>query len=213
MKTILVSLALCAPWAAAGAARAGCCATNTTPSCCARPEAPARFSEKSLYQTESSWAADSGKQIKLSSLSRTPQVVVMFFASCTYACPVLVNDLRRIEAALPEESRHKIGFTLVSFDSKRDTPEALADYRSIRNLDPKRWTLLHGQPDDVLELAALLGVRFKEDAAGQFAHSNIITILNEQGEIVYQVTGLNQDIGPAVSALTKLIASKDVAAK
>lgn len=80
----------------------------------------------------------------------------------------------------------------------------MADYRRTRQLPADRWSLLCGQPDDVLELAALLGVRYKEDANGQFMHSNVISILNAQGEIVYQQIGLNQDITETVRILENL---------
>src|SRR5262245_60767301 len=101
----------------------------------------------------------------------------MFFAKCEYACPLLVHDMKRIEAALPEHVRSNVGFVLVSFDSDRDTPAALAEYRKNHEL-AANWTLLRGAPDDVLELGALLGVKFKKDARGQFAHSNVITVLD-----------------------------------
>src|SRR5262249_5586746 len=100
--------------------------------------------------------------------------------------------------ALPENLRTNVGFVLVSFDSERDTPAALHKYRLEHQLDSGRWTLLHGKPDDVLELSALLGVKFKKDAQGQFMHSNVITFLNSEGEISFQETGLN--LSPAVVA-------------
>lgn len=182
----------------------GCCATKTVPACCAKAEPAAAFSDKSLYQTEAKWTTDANQQIKLADLKGRPQVVVMFFASCQYACPILVHDLTRIEAALKPEWRGKVGFTLVTFDTKRDTPAALAKFRATRNL-PANWTLLHGADDDVLELAALLGVKYKEEANGQFAHSNLITVLNGDGEIVQQLAGLGQDINAIVRALEKLL--------
>jgi len=192
--------------AASAIAEGGCCSTNTTPSCCAKAElAAAPFSDQSLYQTESKWTTDANKQIKLAGLKGRPQVLVMFFASCQYACPILVHDLTRIEAGLNPELRGKVGFTLVTFDTKRDTPGALAKFRESRNLSPKNWTLLHGSDDDVLELAALLGVKYKQEANGQFAHSNIITVLNAEGEIVHQLTGLGQDINGIVRKLEKLL--------
>ncbi len=174
-------------------------------SCCATVEAPAAFTDKSIYQTESAWTTDQGKQLKLSELRGRPQVVAMFFASCQFACPILVNDMKRLESSLPAELRSRIGFTLVSFDTERDTPSALAEYRKAHALTKDRWTLLRGSPDDVLELAALLGVKYKADANGQFAHSNIITILNANGEIVYQQIGLNQDIQKARQTLQQLL--------
>lgn len=204
MKTIsllLTSLLTVGTLACAGDSGA----SGSVPACCAKAEpAAAAFSDKSLYQTEAKWTTDAKKQIKLADLQGRPQVIVMFFASCQYACPILVHDLNRIEAALKPDVRGRVGFTLVTFDTKRDTPEALAKFRATRNLAPAGWTLLHGADDDVLELAALLGVKYKEEANGQFAHSNIITVLNGDGEIVHQLVGLGQDISPTVRELEKL---------
>jgi len=162
--------------------RAGCC----------REVPSTNFTDKSVYLTESKWTTDAGKEIRLGGLAGKPQVVLMFFSHCTVACPLLVNDLRRIEATLTPAERARAGFTLVSFDSERDTPAALAQYRKDWNL-PGNWTLLNGKSDDVLELAALLGIRYRQGADGQFAHSNVITLLDASGEIVFQQTGLNAD--------------------
>jgi len=160
-------------------------------SCCANLQsAAASVSDRSLYQLAETWTSDRGNQIALSSLKGRPQIVTMFFAHCQYACPLLVYKMEQIEAALPENLRTNIGFTLVSFDAERDTPDVLHAYRTRHRMG-NHWTLLHGNADQVLELAALLGVKFKQDAQGQFAHSNIITLLNGEGEIVYQEVGLN----------------------
>ncbi len=179
--------------------------TNAQHSCCSHAEPAAAFTDKSIYQVGSRWTTDAGKQIRLGELRGKPQVVAMFFANCQYACPLIVNDMQRIEAALTPAQRARVGFTLVTFDPKRDTPEALAEYRRVRNLPAEGWTLLRGEPDDVQELAALLGVRYKQDVHGQFAHSNIITILNAEGEVVHQQVGLNQDIGESVRLLANLV--------
>ena len=185
----------------------GCRSTHTAPPCCAKTTpAATTFSDKSLYQTESKWTTDTGRQIKLADLKGRPQVVVMFFASCQYACPILVHDVQRIEAALPSGQRVRVGFTLVTIDPRRDTPEALASFRSTRVLPAETWTLLRGEPDDILELAALLGVKYKEEATGQFAHSNLITVLNAAGEIVFQQPGLNLPPDEIVAKLQALLA-------
>lgn len=174
------------------------------PACCAKELSAAEtVSDNSLYQLDSTWTTDSAKPIQLSSLQGRPQIVTMFFANCQGACPVLVQDMKRIEAALPENLRGKVGFVLVSFDSERDTPEALAAYRKIHGLN-SNWTLLRGAPDDVLELGALLGVKFKKDSAGQFNHSNAITLLDAKGEIVLQQIGLNREPDSTVVAVQNL---------
>lgn len=57
-----------------------------------------------------------------------------------------------------------------------------------------RWSLLTGKNDDILEIAALLGFKFRKDANGDFSHTNMITLLNEKGEIAFQLVGLNQGL-------------------
>jgi protein SCO1/2 len=183
----------------------GCSTVSETPACCAKPaDSAPPLSDRSLFQLDSSWTNDQSASLKLGALGGRPLVITMFFAKCEYACPVLVHDMKKVQAALPPEVRGKIGFVLVSFDTERDTPAALADYRKIHEL-PANWTLLRGAPDDVLELAALLGVKFKKDVRGQFAHSNILTVLNTGGEVTHQQIGLNQPPDETVKQLVQLL--------
>lgn len=180
--------------------------TNTVHrSCCMAAEAPAKpLTEKSLYQLESTWTNDNGRVVQLSSLRGHPQVVAMFFASCQFTCPLTVAQMKDLEAALPAETRAKVGFTLVSLDSLRDTPAILKNYRTQHGLSDN-WTLLNGSPDNVLDLSAVLGVKFKRDAQGQFSHSNLITLLNAEGEIVHQFAGLNPETEQLKLEIEKLI--------
>ena len=194
MKSFLLSLLLCASTLAAPPY----CSTNKVES--------GKITDKSIYQIETEWTSDFGKKMKLDRLRGKPQVIAMFFTSCEFACPVLVHDVRRIEAALPENLRTNVGFVLVTFDVQRDTVETLHAYREKLKLDSDRWLLLRGESEDIFELSALLGVKFKKDQRGQFAHSNIITILNPNGEIIHQQIGLNQDPAASVKALEQSLA-------
>lgn len=179
----------------------------TRPSCCVKVEPAKPLSENSLYQLDSVWTNDASHSINLAELQGRPQVVTMFFSTCAFACPVLINDMKRIEAALPEHVRTNVGFTLISFDTDRDTPAVLADYRARHGL-PFNWTLLRGGSDDVLEIAALLGIKFKKDARGDFAHSNVISLLDQNGEIVLQQIGLNRDPQPISTAVENISKSE-----
>lgn len=174
------------------------------PACCRHSLPPLTYTDKSLYQADSKWTTDAGKEIKLGELAGRPHVLLMFFSHCTTACPILVNDLQRIQAALPADMRAKVGFTLVSFDSDRDTPTALADYRKEWKL-PATWTLLHGASDDVSELADLLGIQFKSATDGQFMHSNVITLLDANGEINFQLSGLDADPQEMVRRIEQIV--------
>jgi protein SCO1/2 len=168
-------------------------ATEALPSCCRPVAAQTNYTDRSVYLLDSTWTSDADKKVKLGTLRGKPQIVAMFFASCQFTCPLTVNDMKNIEAALPENVRTNVGFTLVSFDSQRDTPAALKAYRARHEMNGRNWTLLRGDPDDVRELAALLGVIYKQDSNGDFAHSNLITVLNAEGEIIFQKQGVNID--------------------
>jgi protein SCO1/2 len=168
------------------------------PACCSAEKVTAAkpLSGRSIYQLGATWTNDAGNSVTLSSLRGKPVILAMFFAQCEYACPAIVQDMKRLRAALPETVRDQAQLVLVSFDTERDTPEALRSFRERMVLD-QHWTLLRGDTEAVQELAMLLGMKFKQDARGQFAHSNLLTLMNAEGEIVHRRGGLNGDISEA----------------
>lgn len=211
MKTQLICLAFLTtslafgaePPAAAKPATAACCAAEKPvvkkDACCAAMEGTP-FSKDSLYQLDVTFTDDTGRPFTLGELRGRPVVLNMFFASCGYACPLTVTDMQAIRDKLPAAVRERAVFVLVSFDVARDTTEVLAKYRAQRALDD-RWILLRGTDDSVRELAALLGVKYKQEADGMFSHSNLVTILNAAGEIVHQRAGLKGGLDEAAAAV------------
>lgn len=169
---------------------------------CCKEQAAGAFTKASLYQTDARFTDDDGRPIALGSLRGRPVVLTMFYSSCGYACPLLVSDMARIRELLPTGLRDEVAFVLVSFDVARDTPPVLRAYRESRHLDAQ-WILLHGADADVRELAALLGVKYKQEADGNFAHSNLLTVLNREGEVVHQRTGLKDGHAEAAAALVQ----------
>ena len=155
--------------------------------------------EMSLYQVSSQWTNQNGDVQSLGSLAGHVQLVVMTYTMCEFSCPLIVADLKKLQASLSDE----IGFTLVSIDPERDTPARLRAYAKKMNLRPEQWTLLNGEPDDILELAALLGVRFQRSSGSDFAHSNMISVLDEYGRIIYQQKGLGNDLVEETEAFVR----------
>ncbi|MBI5767598.1 MAG: SCO family protein [Verrucomicrobia bacterium] len=188
----------------AGEEKCACCAVEApkpaAAPCCTELTPAAPLSARSIYQLDARFTDDDGRPVALASLRGRPVIVAMFFASCEYACPVIVDDIRRLRAELPAAVRAQARVMLVSFDVARDTPPALKAFRARMNLDDA-WTLARGEAPAVQELAMLLGVKFKQDARGQFSHSNLITVLNPEGEIVHQRAGLMGDVSEAAKAV------------
>jgi protein SCO1/2 len=171
--------------------------------CSGEPGAPthdmnAPLPDASLYQVEAAWTSDAGTPAALADLRGAPVVLAMGYTSCGYACPMLVQDMKKIASRLPEGT--PAHYVLVSMDPERDTPGALRAFRDAHSLGDD-WTLLTGSPGDVRTLAALLGVRYRPEADGAIAHSNVVTVLDRDGVVAAQQEGLGSDPSAAVAAI------------
>jgi len=159
----------------------------------------------SLYQLEGTWTDQRGQRLALAALRGQPVLAVLFYGTCDHACPILVHRLQELEAGLDPSERDAARFLLVTFDPERDTPKQLAEYARERQLDPARWMLLHGAPDQVRELAAALGVRYRAVGDGRFNHTSRITLLDRDGAVVSQVDGLDASLEPLADQLAELL--------
>lgn len=167
----------------------------------APPAAPA-VSERSLHLLPATWTDQNGDELALADLGGRVQVVAMVYTHCTFACPRILAQMKQIEGRVDADPR--VGFVIVSIDPERDTPARLAEFAESARLDPERWTLLNGADVDVQTLSVLLGVKYQATTDGEFAHSNVLTVLNPGGEIVHRVEGLGADLDPAVATVREL---------
>ena len=177
--------------------------TNETKPCCSEHPSPdaVEATENSIYQVDSQWQDQSGKKHQLKSLGGRIQVVTMGYTTCKYACPRLLADMRLIESGLPEEIAAQTGFTFISIDPETDTPARLTEYRKENHLDSARWTVLTGDAGSVQELAVVLGIQYRKVGGKDFAHSNLITILDANGEVIHRQKGLAADPQDTIKAI------------
>lgn len=161
----------------------------------------AELADDSVYHVGSSWTNQGGQQINISQLQDHIQVVAFVYTYCEHTCPTIIARLKQIEKSIPAEILPRVHITLVSLDPERDTPQVLKAYMQKHHLDEQRWTMLNGDPYDVLELSALFGVRYKPMGESDIAHSNMITVLDDQGIIRYQMKGMGEDIGRVVKEI------------
>jgi protein SCO1/2 len=171
----------------------------------ARAAATVPDGDYSLYDLDASWRDQRGAAVRLPALAGKVRVVSMVYTSCHATCPLIVADLKRIEASIPAERRDAVGFVLVSLDPARDTPGRLAEWAARTQLDAARWTLLAGDADAVREVAAALGVRYQPQANAELAHTNVITVLDPTGAPVHQQVGLGAAANGTIDAVRRLL--------
>ncbi|HEY4650538.1 MAG TPA: SCO family protein [Pontibacter sp.] len=163
------------------------------------------ISDLSVYNLDTDWTNQQGEPLKLPQLQGKIQLVAMVYTSCTYACPRIVSDLKRIEVSLEKYRKEDVGIVLVTMDPERDTPAQLKAFASENGLDPARWVLLTSKQENIQELAVLLNMKYKNEGNGNIAHSNIISVLNPAGEIIHQQEGLGAEPDETIKAIDALL--------
>ncbi len=138
----------------------------------------------SVYQLDVALTNQDARVSKLTDLRGSPVLIAMFYTSCKYVCPLIVDSMRNIDKALAPDERARLRVVLVSFDPEHDTPQALKAVAEERHLDLARWSLDRTDADSVRKLAAVLGVQYRAIEKGDFNHSTVISLLDKDGRIV-----------------------------
>ncbi len=148
------------------------------------------ISDLSIYNLPSKWTTQDGKDIELKSLRGNVLVMVMIYTSCKSACPRLVADMRDIESKLEKQTKQHVKLILVSIDPNTDTPERLKSFAIENKMNQDPWIFLRSTEENTREFAAVLAVNYKKISPIDFSHSNIISVFNSEGELVFQQEGL-----------------------
>lgn len=134
-----------------------------------------------------------------------PHLVSMFYTSCKFVCPLIIDTVLKTERDLPEAQRARLGVLLVSLDPERDTPDALGRVAAKRSLDTPRWRLARTDKAHVRRLAAVLGIQYKQLEDGEFSHASVLVLLDAQGRIVARSDRLGEADPEFVAAARRVL--------
>ncbi|KAA9132692.1 SCO family protein [Marinihelvus fidelis] len=165
--------------------------------------------DDSVYHLDSEWRSQEGTELMLSELTGRPRLLSFVYTYCEHTCPMIVARLKMITDALSDSERGQMQVTLVSLDPERDTPSRMKAWLVEKDLESRDWLMLHGNPDEVLEFAAMLGVRYRPMGESDIAHSNMITLLDRQGVVRYQSKGLGDDPADVIEAIESTVTESE----
>lgn len=160
--------------------------------------------EMSVYNLTSQWTTQNNETIQLKSLRGKIIVVVMIYTSCSSACPILVEKTRTIYSKLNKKEKNKVRFVFVSIDPKTDTPERLKSFAQKKKMDSKHFVFLRSSIENTRTLSTVLGVNYKEVSNMDYKHSNIISVLDKNGEIIYQQKGLGVNVQQVMKTIRNI---------
>jgi len=146
----------------------------------------------SIYTMDMTLENQNAQKIQWGSLRGKVQVMAMVFTHCGATCPRITQDIKAVENLVPSSDKNSVGYTLISFDVKRDTAASLMAFYNEMGLDPN-WQLLHGSEENVQTIANLFDVKFKQMADGSFSHESAILVIDRNGQIVLRQEGVGND--------------------
>jgi protein SCO1/2 len=155
----------------------------------------------SVYQLPLSLTDQQGRKAPMADRRGHPVLVSMFYTSCQFVCPMLVEALRDTEAKLSAEERARLSVLMVSFDPEHDSVAVLKRTAEQRGLDSSHWTLARTDAKSVRKLAAVLGIQYRALANGDFNHTTALILLDAEGRIA----GRSSQLGNADPAFVKLV--------
>ena len=167
------------------------------PSAWSAPTKELPLPANSIYQLSVPLTDQIGRSGKLGEWRGKPVMISMFYSSCQFVCPRIVEALKRTEENLVT----KVPILMVSFDPARDDTAALKAMADERHIDSKFWTLARTDARNVRKLAAILGIQYRELDSGEFNHSSVIILLDAEGRVV----GKTSTLGEADPAFVKLV--------
>jgi protein SCO1/2 len=157
----------------------------------------------SLYRIGAPLTDQQGRPFTLAARRGHPVLVSMFYNSCQFVCPMLIDTVRMTEQSLSPGERAQLSSLLITFDPARDDVKALAAVAASRGLDPASWTLARTDAASVRKIAAALDIQYRLLSNGEYNHTTVLVLLDRDGSVV----GRSKKMGTVDPAFLKLIRS------
>ena len=162
----------------------------------------------SLYNLRARLVDQHNNELGFDAFAGHPVIVTMFYASCTTVCPLLIEQVKSIDAALAPEIRAQTRILALTLDPEHDDVARLAALAASHGVRDQRWHFARGSDSTVRELAALLGVRYRRLPDGSIAHSPVIALLDAHGVLLTRIDGGAPDVAAFASAVARSVASR-----
>lgn len=152
------------------------------------------FNDEQHVIPDFSLSAHTGETVKASNLLGKLTVVDFFFTSCPSICPIMSDELTRVQSAFADEDV----FQILSFsvDPENDTIETLREYADRYQVNDNKWKLITGAKKDIYRLARCGFIMPVQDGNGEpldFIHSDKLVLVDAQKRIRGYFSGTDRE--------------------
>jgi len=146
---------------------------------------------------------DSVKVIYPDFVKGRPSFLAFIFTRCPDICPLITNNLQRIQSKLQEDGISSVKFVSITFDPERDSPSVLKEFALLRGINFDHFSFLTADKKIVdslrhqLKYLAIAGdTTYSDDNKPNyfFVHTDKIYLLDGNGNVVGNYKGSEVDL-------------------
>lgn len=139
-----------------------------------------------------------GRARNFSSFAGRPVVLTFIYTKCPMPtfCPLLDRNFAAIQKSLETDPalaalKGRVRLVSISFDPLTDTPAVLKEHAAALKADPRVWTFLTGDRDDIDRFGSRFGVQVARSVTGprDITHNLRTAIIDADGKLVTTYTG------------------------
>jgi protein SCO1 len=135
-----------------------------------------------------------GKSVSLDSFRGDALIVTFIYTNCPMPtmCPLMDTNFAKIQAKLKEQNNLlKAHLLSVSFDPQVDTPPVMKKHAESLGADPRLWSFVTGDRDEIDKWASGFGVSISRamNDPRDITHNLRTVLLDRQGNLVQVYNG------------------------
>jgi len=148
---------------------------------------PIESEEKYHTIPEFNFLNQEGLEIQKKDVTGKVWIANFFFATCPSICPVMNNNLLRVQKEV-QKKYSGTDFKILSFtvNPEHDTVAVLKKYANKLGVNTENWHFLTGKKEEIYSLAhkgMFLGAAADPTAEGGFLHSESVIIIDKEGRV------------------------------
>jgi protein SCO1/2 len=133
-----------------------------------------------------------GQKVSLANTNGKVRVVYFFYANCPDICPPTTYLMSEAQNKLKDKGvfGKDVEFMSITFDPKRDTPDAMRKFAAKFDVDASGWKFLREDSEEATKkLMEGFGLGLLKDNNGYFTHADAITFIDRDGNVRKAITG------------------------
>ena len=159
-----------------------------------------------------SFVDQDGKKRTFADFSGKAVVLTFIYTRCPMPtfCPLMDRNFVALQDRIKADPALNVHLVTMTFDPATDTPQVLKEHAKKLNYDPRIWTFLTGDRDEIDRFASRFGVSIARATTDQrdITHNLRTAIIDRTGNLVKVYTG-NEWTPPDVMADIKVLVGVD----